>query len=143
MTQRNNDRRAPRSDKRQGAVYVEFALGFLLFITLVFGVFEGARMIWAYASITHAAREGARYAMVHGHQSPVADSAIETYAEARAPGLAPGDVTVTTTWEDTDKEGSSVVRVQVAYPISMIASTMLFGKQTMNLSYTARAVIAE
>ena len=137
-TQRNHNR-----PSRKGAVFVEFALGFLVFIMLVFGVFEGARLIWTYSTLAHSAREGVRYAMVHGHQSPVQDSAVETWVEQRAIGLTPADVTVATTWADTTKAGSSVVEVRVSYPITLLAAPLVFGQSSMNLSYSARGTIAE
>ena len=143
QAQRRNQRSAEGRERRRGAVFVEFALGFIVFLMLMFGIFEGARMIWAYATISHAAREGARFAMVHGHQGGGTDAAIETWVENRAPGLNPADVTVTTTWGDAAKSGSSVVAVQVSYPMTMIAAPMLFGHNTMNLSYTARGTVAE
>ena len=81
--------------------------------------------------------------MVHGHQSPVQDSAIETWVEERAIGLNPTDVTVNTIWVDAAKAGSSVVQVQVNYPITLLAAPLVFGRSSMNLRYTARGTIAE
>jgi len=141
-TVNRTDRRAPRGDSRKGAVFVEFALGFIVFLTVTLGVFEGARMIWTYSTLSHAAREGARYAMVHGHQSPVADSVVADRVKNHAIGL-PGTVTVATIWGDATKSGSSVVAVQVSYPMTMVAAPLLFGQNTMNMSYTARATVAE
>lgn len=141
------EQHSTRKDKSRkgtaGSVFVEFALGFMAFIMLMFGVFEGMRLIWVYTTLSHAAREGARFAIVHGHQGGGSTSAIEAWVEGRAPGLDPADVTVAATWSDASKAGSSTVAVQVSYPIQLIAAPLLFGRNSMTLSYTAQGVVAE
>lgn len=139
-TQRRN---AQRRDPRKGAVIVEFALGFIVFIMLIFGIMEGARLVWTYTTLSHAAREGARFAMVHGSRAPVADSAVEALVKNRVVGLDPADVTVTTVWEDAAKSGSSTVRVEVDYTVQLLATALVFQRSTMDLRYVARAVVAE
>jgi len=49
-----------------GQALVEFALVLPLFLTLVIAIFDIGRVIWARNSLESAAREGARYAIVHG-----------------------------------------------------------------------------
>jgi Flp pilus assembly protein TadG len=57
-------RRRSRSDHGQGLV--EFAIVLPVFLLIVFGAIDLGRVIWATDDITNAAREGARYASVHG-----------------------------------------------------------------------------
>lgn len=49
-------------DREQGAALVEFALLFPVFMTLILGMFTGGLAYNQNISLTHAAREGARYA---------------------------------------------------------------------------------
>src|SRR6266700_6705882 len=53
-----------RDDTGQGLV--EFALVIPIFLVMLFGVVDFGRVIWARNSLENAAREGARYAIVHG-----------------------------------------------------------------------------
>jgi len=55
-----------RRTARQGQALVEFALVFPFFIALLLAVFDFGRIVWARGSLEYAAREAARYAIVHG-----------------------------------------------------------------------------
>jgi hypothetical protein len=48
---------------------VEFAIVAPIFFLLLFGIIEGGRFIFYYETLSNAAREGARYAIVHGANS--------------------------------------------------------------------------
>ncbi len=132
-----------RARDTKGSVFVEFALGFILFLILILAVFEGGRLVWTYTTLSHATRAGARYAMVHGKRNPVNDSAIETRVKDNAVGIPNGDVTVATVWEDSAKSGGSVVRITASYPITFFASPLVFGQSSMNMNVTARATVAD
>jgi len=63
----------PRSERgraRRGDVagqgLAEFALVLPIFLLVVFGMVDVGRVVWATDNITNAAREGARYASIHG-----------------------------------------------------------------------------
>jgi hypothetical protein len=49
-----------------GQAMVEFALVAPLFFLLLFGIIEAGRFIFYYETLSHATREGARYAIVNG-----------------------------------------------------------------------------
>jgi Flp pilus assembly protein TadG len=49
-----------------GQTLIEFALVLPVFLVMVFAVVDMGRVIWAYDNVSSAAREGARYASVHG-----------------------------------------------------------------------------
>ena len=70
---------------------VEGALTLVVFLSLVFGVCEFGRAVWIYTLICHVAREGTRYAAVHGSQSGMtSDTAIantNALVKKRAAGL--------------------------------------------------------
>jgi hypothetical protein len=49
-----------------GQALVEFALVLPLFLLMLIGIFDIGRIVWARNALENAAREGARYAIVHG-----------------------------------------------------------------------------
>ncbi len=50
----------------QGQALVEFAIIIPVFLALLFGIVDFGRVIWATSSLSNAASEGARFAIVHG-----------------------------------------------------------------------------
>ena len=52
--------------RTRGQALVEFALMVPMFLALTMGVVDAGRVIWASTSLSAAAREGARLAIVHG-----------------------------------------------------------------------------
>lgn len=56
-------------DCSRGQALVEFALSVPIIFVLILGTFEAARFIFFYQLVNDAAREGARYAIVHGSRS--------------------------------------------------------------------------
>ena len=77
---------------------VEFAIiAVVFFIPFIFGAIELGRMAWAKNTVTAAAREGVRYAIVHGSTSgSVADSAaVANYVKGRT---QLGGIIVRTRW---------------------------------------------
>ena len=58
-----------RRDKPRGQAMVEFALIFPIFILLLVGMFDLGRVVWVNNTLATAAREAARYAIVHGAKS--------------------------------------------------------------------------
>ncbi len=55
--------------KSRGQALVELAIVLPVFLVLLMGIFDLGRVIWAQNSLENAAREGARYAIVHGDSS--------------------------------------------------------------------------
>ena len=51
--------------RERGAALVEFAIGATVFLTVMFGVVEFGRCLWAHNALSDAARRGARYAINH------------------------------------------------------------------------------
>lgn len=139
---KSNDKR--RGNGERGAQMVEFALSFLLFLVLVVAVFEGGRLVWTYETLAHAARQGARMAIVHGERNPLADdNPIRDAVRAQAIGLPSNDLTVSTVWSDANKKGGSVVTVSASYPISFVASPLVFGSNGLSLTARSRATVAD
>ena len=131
-----------RNQRQKGAVIVEFTLSFLLFIVLSLGLFEMARAMWVWTTLSHAARQGARFAMVHGNNSPVTDSAIEQFVTDQAIGLVKNNITVTVTWEDAAKDPGDFVEVRAMYPFGFVTGSAIISNASMQLGSTARMTIA-
>ena len=139
-----NEKNGNRGDGRRGAQMVEFALSFLLFLVLVVGIFEGGRLVWTYTTLSHAVRQGSRLAVVHGERNPFSDDdPIRDAVRAQAVGLPSNELTVNTVWSDADKKGGSVVTVSASYPISFIASPLVFGSNGLSLTARSQATVAD
>ena len=58
--------RDQNSEEQRGQSLVEFALLLPLMLLIVTGLFDVARAVWEENTLAYAAREGTRYAIVHG-----------------------------------------------------------------------------
>jgi Flp pilus assembly protein TadG len=132
-----------RGDRRRGATLVEFALSFLLFITMMVGLVEASRMVWTYTTLAHAARRGARYVMVHNGRNPAAPEAIAAVVKTFTIGLDGDSVTVTPSYEDASRSGGSTASVAVSYPFQFIASPLVFSDDGITLTATSKTTLAE
>jgi Flp pilus assembly protein TadG len=56
----------PADRRERGQTLVEFSIVLPIFLLIVFGAIDLGRVIWAADSLANAAREGARFASVHG-----------------------------------------------------------------------------
>jgi Flp pilus assembly protein TadG len=55
-----------RVGNERGQTLLEYTVVILTVLTVIFGVFETARLMLTYTTLAEAARAGARYAIVHG-----------------------------------------------------------------------------
>src|SRR5438105_15130557 len=105
---------------QRGQLLVETAVAMLAFAMFLFGVMQFGFLLYSYDTICNAAREGARYAMVHGSKSssPATTTTIQNIVQGQAIGL--GTLTVTTTWTPDNKPGR-VVKGHMSYtaPLSV------------------------
>jgi len=65
--------------RRRGVTIVEFAIVCILCLMLLFGVIEYGRAMWLNQLMDNAAREGARYAVVHTNDLTTTD--IQNYVK--------------------------------------------------------------
>lgn len=95
---------------------VEFAIVAGLLTVLLLGIFEFGLAAWSRNNVAADAREGARYAIVHGSRSgTVADAtAVSDYVKSRT--ALGNTIRVYTQWP-TNKDPGSVVKVSVAYSV--------------------------
>ena len=106
---------------------------------LLMGLLQGALAIWSYTTLTQAARQGARYAMVHGAASPAADDAVRDKVRDAAIGLRRSDIGVVTTWTP-DRQMGSQVQVHATYNLPLFLS-FGFESSSIILGATASATV--
>lgn len=127
-------RRPARS--RRGQAMVEFALVAPIFFLILFGIIEGGRFIYYYETLSHATREGARYAIVNGANSltcstgPAAPgtsscdpdgSDVADRVRAAAVGMVGPAITVTPVWHDPANNGrGSTITVTASFTYSAL-----------------------
>jgi hypothetical protein len=70
--------RKEQTESQEGQALVEFAFVAIFLFLVIFGIIDFARLFFAYATMSNAAREGARYGIVH----PTDDAGIEAQARA-------------------------------------------------------------
>ncbi|ACJ27250.1 TadE-like protein [Shewanella piezotolerans WP3] len=143
-----NQQRNPSTHQR-GITAVEAAIVAPLFFLLLFVILDGARMIYAYGTVAHAAREGVRYAVVRGAEAgedlrragdaPTTSTKVEAYVTLRARPLK--GISVTTTWEQNgnllDLSAGKVVKVLVEHDFSPVTPFL----PNLTLSSTSSTVI--
>lgn len=100
----------------EGAAIVETALSMLILLSVVFGLIEICLALYTYHYVSDAAREGSRYAIVHGSTCTVSGASctvtqadIQTYVQGLGyPGINPSNLTVTTTWSAYPAGGTCI-----------------------------------
>jgi hypothetical protein len=158
--------RPRKQDAERGQALIEFALTVPIFLMLVFGIIDLARLIFAYTQVIDAARQGVRYGIVEGldqgnYQYLDCDGIIG--AAQDTPGLVPGnslDVTVTYLNLQSNKDqiatckggplptlnllkDGAVLAVKVTGEITPITPVLAMFDNSIHLDYTAKRAIAE
>ncbi len=142
-----------RDDDAQSLV--EFALILPLMLLVIFGVVDLARAVWQENTLAFAAREGTRYAIVHGsfstspsgpgsstYTAPDQDTAVTTAVLRYTTGTP--NVTVKATWPDGDNNRNSRVAVDVTAPFVPLPSQYLLnGALTVTLRGGSQLVIQQ
>jgi Flp pilus assembly protein TadG len=77
--------------KRRGQTLVEFALILPIFLLVLIGIFDFGRAVYYYNSLSNAAREAVRVAIVDQNTTAITDTAV---SHASSVGVTSGDVTV-------------------------------------------------
>jgi Flp pilus assembly protein TadG len=104
------------SRRRSGAALVEMAIIMPVVVLLIFGLIVGGMGIFRYQEVANLAREGARYAAVHGTQyalenpGKTAATAQDIYNNAILPqagALNTSKLTYSVTWNKTNSPVSA------------------------------------
>jgi len=129
----------------RGQTLVEFAFIASAFLALSFSIMWLSRAVYAYNYVSYGAREGSRYAAVHGTDSkqPVTTaSAVTTFVQSGTVGLDTSKLTVNTTWTPALNPGKpgSTVQVQVQYQFDL--SIPFMSPVTLPLTSTSTMTIS-
>ena len=95
----------------RGQDVVEFALIIPVLFLILMGIFDMGRATFSYTVLLNAAREGARFGVIH----PTDSAGIEAKVRDMAVGLDPSTLTVTTTSPD-----SNTIRVSLNYQFTVV-----------------------
>jgi Flp pilus assembly protein TadG len=141
-TNQMETKRRERFGSRRGQSMIEFSLVFILFITMMGGLFEFSRALWVYNTLAHATRQGARFAMVHGANNSRTAAQIEAQVRANAIGLESASLTVTPAFSPNNQPGSFVT-VDATYTYSMVLGKLLFmnGRNGFAMKASSRMVV--
>ena len=142
---------------RAGAITVESAFAYAVMFLLVIGLIVGGMGVFRFQEVAALAREGARYASVHGAQyqeetgkaAATADDVFNTAIRPKSVGLDRSRLSSTVTWkssnrpltvhEDYERPRGNTVTVTVTYkwlPELFIAGPIeLTSSSTVQMSY--------
>ena len=142
------------SRRQQGQAAIEFALVVVFLVVLLVSILEMTMFIYTYAALTNAAKEGVRYAVVHGTSSgltvtgsavsspwpPCATAAtgsllstVQTYASLSLHNTS--TMSIDACYPDGDNKPGSAVQVRVSYPYQPI-----FGLRWASVTVSASSV---
>ena len=111
-----------------GTMIVEFALSALIGLTLMLGIIEVSSLLYTYNVIGNAARDGLRYAVIHGTDSGLCSGPSSGCADSTGANIVTvvqntaqysfhdvSRLSVTPSWPDSSSAPGSRVKVQVTY----------------------------
>jgi len=152
--------------EESGSGLVEYAVVFLLLMTLVLGMVDFSRAIYAYHFISNQARDASRYASVRGSTcsadssctaansasgtaGPTSQSDLSTFVKNVPNGIDPSKLTITASWpiqtnspticSTTAKAPGCTVEVDVSYVFNF--TSPLVSNTSLTLSSKSLAVI--
>jgi len=103
----------------KGSTLVEYAIGASVFLMAVFAVLEFGRALWAHNALTDAARQGARYAVLHqpngGEDTNIKNLVVYGNAgggtKPIVPGLTTGNVQISRSGDFSVNSGTATVKI--------------------------------
>jgi Flp pilus assembly protein TadG len=106
-----------RRQERKGAALVETAIVYPVLFLLVLGIIMVGISVFRYQQVAHAAREGARWAAVHGAKyaeetGNAAATPADIFDNAIQPQMAKvpaSSIAYTVTWDQSNKQHSTYV----------------------------------
>jgi Flp pilus assembly protein TadG len=145
VSRRARSRFAPE----QGASMVEMAFSLLILLAIMFGLIEISLALYSYHFISDAAREGSRYAIVHGSaclnagaSCTVSTDQIQTYVEDLGfPGINPSAMSVTTTYAPYPAGGTCNPSAACNNPGNLATVTVMYNFP-LSIPFVSSSVIA-
>jgi Flp pilus assembly protein TadG len=124
--------------EEEGQVLVETALTLLLFFTFLMAIFEGGQLLQTQQTLTQAAREGARYAVLPLTQTSTLPTCLEvrdmvrTYLQASSIDVPASAIHVTRNYQYTgDPTVYSYIKVEYTFRWMVMS---VFGAPDVSLS---------
>jgi Flp pilus assembly protein TadG len=148
------------SSQDDGSTIIEMALSMVVLSMILFGLLRICAALYTYHFVSDAAREGTRYAIVHGSACVVSGvsctvtaAQIQTYVKNLGfPGINPAAITVTTTYAAypagttcnpsaacNNPGNLATVKVQYVFPLSI----PYVPTRTLTMSSTSAMVISQ
>ena len=124
-----------------GQALPEFAQVAILFFLLLFGIFEIGTIVYRYNTVSMAAREAARYAIVHDRNS-TPDPSVAAIAMKYAPFLSSTDVTVTYP-QDLNPHLNNQFDVLVTITHNYTQNIPLMSAVTLNLTSSSQMLMSQ
>lgn len=136
-----------------GSMLLEFSLSIWTLFLVIFLIFEFSMMVYTYSVLGNAAREGVRYAIVHGSNSAVCSgpgsgcsdsmgsnvsAVVSSYAALSFHDIS--GMTVTPVWPDGTATPSSRVLVTISYPYIAYLTIPGFRPPSMQVTAEGRIV---
>jgi Flp pilus assembly protein TadG len=140
-------------ESEHGSMLIEFAVSTWTLFLLTFLIFEFCMMVYTYSVLGNAAREGVRYAIVHGSDSAICSgpgsgcsdasgsnvsAVVKSYATVTFHDMR--GMTVTPSWPDGSSTPSSRVIVTIRYPYLAYFTIPGFRPPNMQISGEGRIV---
>jgi len=135
--------KAPYRKTQRGLAALEFAIVAPIFYLLLFVILDGGRMIMAYNSVAHVARQAVRYAVVRGTEAsqdnlrfgdaPATDEQLNTYLQSITASL---ELRIVTTWP-AERNAGEVVTIMVEHDFEPVTPFL----PAMTLTSTSSTVI--
>lgn len=142
--------RSTKASKRRGQALVEFALVIPIFLLVLVAIFDLGRAVFAYNTLTNAAREGARTAIVNQYKPSIVARAKQQTAIVEL-----NDPSVQVDFYQVNADGTPNTSVQCALiavgclavvsfeatyqPITPIVANIIFKN---GVTFTARSVLS-
>ena len=135
------------AEGQRGSNLVEYGIVITLLLTMLFGLVDFGRALYAYHFVSEAAREATRYAMVRGSACtspgcPASGSDIQNYVKNVPAGIDPAQLTVTPTWSPNNcNNPGCVVEVQVSYNFNFMLPFL--PRNTVVMQSSSQMVISQ
>jgi Flp pilus assembly protein TadG len=134
-----------------GSMLIEFSLSVWTLFLVTFLIFEFCMTVYTYSVLGNAAREGVRYAIVHGSDSATCSgpgcsdtlgsnitSVVKGYTSVTFHDMT--GMTVTPSWPDGTSSPASRVVVTVSYPYVPYVTLPGFSPPSMQVTAEGRIV---
>lgn len=122
-----------------GTAAIEFAFISLIFITIVFGIFETGRVFWTLNSLQFAAEQASRYALVDSDATE--DEIIEKFIEnMNRIEITEGNPEITVS-QDVDINGINFAIVDATYTFTTYMPFLPANLGTLSLDASSRQAV--